>query len=113
MKKIIAATLAVALTMPVAACSSEPSLSEDSTPQEIHAYITENGATIRQNDTRRYMRNICKMLSLEGGLDAAADVKEIHDGTMSVEQAQRNVGAAVLTTCPEREHKLEDDGEWW
>lgn len=112
MKKTLALA-AVVLSLSLAGCSGKPPLNEESTQEEIHAYITDNGATIRGQDTGKYMKNVCTMIAEEGGLDAAADVKEIHGSNMSVEQAQRNVGAAVLTTCPGREHELEDGGKWW
>lgn len=112
-KKIAAlvATTALALT----ACGQgEPPLNEESTREDIHAYITDNGATIRPGDTSKYLKQVCTLLAeTDSGKDATANLKDAHGGGMTVEQAQKNVGAAVLTTCPEWEHRLESDVKWW
>lgn len=113
MKKTLALA-AVALSLGLAGCSGEPPLNEESTREEIHAYITDNGATIRQQDTSKYMTQVCALLrETDNAKDAAGNLKDAHGGGMTVEQAQKNVGAAVLTTCPEWEHKLNSDVSWW
>lgn len=117
MKKFLGGLAAAVTALTLAAFAydepNEPSLNGSSTVGEVHAYLVENGAIIRLQDTSKYLENVCVMVAEQGGLDTAADLVDIHDDSMTVDQAQRVTGAAVATMCPEREHKLEDDGDWW
>lgn len=117
MKKFLGGLAAAVTALTLAAFAydepNEPPLNETTSTIEVYAYLAENGVIIRGQDADKYLENVCIMVAEQGGLDTAADLVDIHDGSVTVDQVQKVVGAAVMTTCPEREHKLEDDGDWW